>query len=81
MMYSCALWGPDEGGPKGDLTSGPKPDDLETAQRRKIHHVLTKARVKPGDRVLEFGSGWGGMAIEVVCYLYISPSPLLTILF
>jgi ubiquinone/menaquinone biosynthesis C-methylase UbiE len=26
---------------------------------------LTMARVKPGMKVLEFGSGWGGMAIEV----------------
>jgi cyclopropane fatty-acyl-phospholipid synthase-like methyltransferase len=39
---------------------------LEAAQRRKIHHVLRKARVKPGHRILEFGSGWGGLAIEVI---------------
>lgn len=38
---------------------------LEAAQIRKLHHILTKARVKPGDRVLEFGTGWGGCAIEV----------------
>ncbi|KAG6918496.1 hypothetical protein DXG01_013856 [Tephrocybe rancida] len=31
---------------------------------RKIRHVLNKARVKPGNRILEFGSGWGGLAIE-----------------
>jgi cyclopropane-fatty-acyl-phospholipid synthase len=65
MMYSCALWGPEEGGVKGDLISGPTPNDLENAQHRKIHHVLTKARIRPGDRILEFGAGWGGMAIEV----------------
>ena len=68
MMYSCALWSSEEGGVKGDLIDGPTPNDLENAQRRKIHHVLTKARVRPGDRVLEFGSGWGGMAIEVSSY-------------
>ena len=65
MMYSCALWGPEEGGIDGDLVSGPFPGDLESAQIRKIHYVLKKSRVKPGNRILEFGSGWGGLAIEV----------------
>jgi cyclopropane-fatty-acyl-phospholipid synthase len=64
-MYSCALWGEAEGGVRGDLELGPTPGDLESAQRRKIHHVLRAARVKPGHRILEFGSGWGGLAIEV----------------
>lgn len=65
MMYSCALWSEAEGGVRGDLEMGPTPGDLEAAQRRKIHHVLRTARVKPGNRILEFGSGWGGLAIEV----------------
>lgn len=65
-MYSCALWGAEEGGVDGDLSSGPLSDDLESAQRRKIHYVLKRARVKPGHRILEFGSGWGGLAIEVI---------------
>lgn len=64
-MYSCALWTEAEGGVRGDLISGPTPGDLEAAQLRKIRYVLTAAKVKPGDRILEFGSGWGGMAIEV----------------
>ena len=66
MMYSCALWTDAEGGVRGDLEPGygPQPGDLEAAQRRKIHHVLRKARVRPGHRLLEFGSGWGGLAIE-----------------
>ncbi|KAF9464242.1 cyclopropane-fatty-acyl-phospholipid synthase [Collybia nuda] len=64
MMYSCALWDDPEGGVRGDLVSGPTPGDLEAAQIRKIRHVLNKARVKPGHRILEFGSGWGGLAIE-----------------
>ncbi|KDQ55228.1 hypothetical protein JAAARDRAFT_37756 [Jaapia argillacea MUCL 33604] len=65
MMYSCALWGHEEGGVMGDLTLGLKPfsEDLENAQLRKIRHVLKKARVHAGSRVLEFGSGWGGLAI------------------
>ncbi|KAI0792644.1 cyclopropane-fatty-acyl-phospholipid synthase [Abortiporus biennis] len=64
MMYSCALWGDEEGGVSGDLTSGPFPGDLEAAQKRKLQYVLKKARLRPGHRVLEFGSGWGGLAIE-----------------
>lgn len=63
-MYSCALWSDAEGGVRGDLDFGPRSGDLETAQLRKIHHVLRKARVQPGHRLLEFGSGWGGLAIE-----------------
>ncbi|KNZ75952.1 Cyclopropane-fatty-acyl-phospholipid synthase [Termitomyces sp. J132] len=64
MMYSCALWSDAEGGVCGDLEGGHRSGDLEAAQLRKIRHVLTKARVKPGHRILEFGSGWGGLAIE-----------------
>lgn len=71
MMYSTALWSEAEGGVRGDLETGPRPGDLEAAQLRKIHHVLRKARVKPGSRLLEFGSGWGGLAIEV-CLLSLS---------
>ena len=41
------------------------PGDLEIAQLRKIHMMIDQARIKKGDRVLEFGSGWGGFAIEV----------------
>lgn len=55
---------------RGDLEDGPAPGDLEAAQLRKIHHVLQKARVKSGDRILEFGSGWGGLAIEVTFFLF-----------
>ncbi|TCD67191.1 cfs1-like protein [Steccherinum ochraceum] len=72
MMYSCALWGEEEGGVRGDLTHGPKPGDLEAAQLRKIRHLLRKARVRPGDHILELGSGWGAVAIEAArmgCYI------------
>lgn len=69
MMYSCGLWSDAERGVRGDLELGPQPGDLEAAQLRKLHHVLHKARVKPGHRILEFGSGWGGLAIEVSCLM------------
>lgn len=64
MMYSCAIWPQDLGGVRGDLTKGSFPGDLEAAQLYKIHHVLKKARLRPGDRLLEFGTGWGALAIE-----------------
>ncbi len=76
MMYSCALWDDAEAGVRGDLDMGPTPGDLEAAQRRKIHHVLRQARVKPGDHILEFGSGWGGLAIEVSIILRLTCSCL-----
>jgi cyclopropane-fatty-acyl-phospholipid synthase len=64
-MYSCAMWSPELGGVNGDLEKGPFPGDLEEAQLRKVRHILQKARVRPGDRLLEFGSGWGTLSIEV----------------
>ena len=59
-MYSCALWSEAEGCVRGDLEMEPIPGDPEAAQRWKIHHVLDAARVKPGDRILKFGGGFGG---------------------
>ena len=41
-------------------------DDLLSAQHRKIDGILDLARVAPGQRVLEIGSGWGGLAIRAV---------------
>lgn len=40
-------------------------DDLYSAQMRKLHHIIDKARIRPGHRVLEIGSGWGSMAIAI----------------
>ncbi len=41
-------------------------DTLQEAQLRKIDGVLDFARVGPGSRVLEIGSGWGALAIRAV---------------
>ena len=49
MTYSCAVF--DESG------------DLEEAQIRKYEKICAKAGLKEGDRVLEIGGGWGGLAI------------------
>ncbi|KAH8976460.1 S-adenosyl-L-methionine-dependent methyltransferase [Lactarius hatsudake] len=66
MMYSSALFSDEEGGVHGDLLPQLRRHtaDLEQAQLRKIHHVLRQARVQAGQRILEFGSGWGAVAIE-----------------
>ena len=39
-------------------------DTLERAQARKIERLLDGARVGPGSRVLEIGTGWGELAIR-----------------
>jgi cyclopropane-fatty-acyl-phospholipid synthase len=38
-------------------------DDLEQAQRDKKSHLAAKLLLKPGVRVLDIGSGWGGLAL------------------
>ncbi len=37
-------------------------DDVETAQRRKMDLICKKLNLSPGDRLLDIGSGWGGLA-------------------
>jgi len=50
MQYSCAYFLSPE-------------DSLETAQRNKLRHIAAKLALKPGQKVLDIGSGWGGMAL------------------
>jgi cyclopropane-fatty-acyl-phospholipid synthase len=50
MQYSCAYW------PREGMT-------LAEAQEAKLAHIAAKLDLKPGDRVLDIGCGWGGMAI------------------
>jgi cyclopropane-fatty-acyl-phospholipid synthase len=38
-------------------------DTLEQAQVNKLRHIAAKLDLKPGQRVLDIGSGWGSMAI------------------
>jgi cyclopropane-fatty-acyl-phospholipid synthase len=52
MQYTCAYF------PTPDLT-------LEEAQRAKMDHVCRKLQLKPGDRVVEAGCGWGGLALHM----------------
>jgi cyclopropane-fatty-acyl-phospholipid synthase len=57
MTYSSALFAQDPLGTH-DVC------DLEAAQRRKIDRLLDQARVGPGTRLLEIGTGWGELAIR-----------------
>ena len=50
MNYSSAWF-------NGDLTQ-----PMAQAQNAKVRRALEQARVKPGDRVLEIGCGWGALA-------------------
>ncbi|MFD7028119.1 class I SAM-dependent methyltransferase [Streptomyces sp. NPDC059917] len=50
MVYSCAYWSP--GG------------DLEGAQHDKLDLVCRKLALRPGDRLLDVGCGWGSMALH-----------------
>jgi len=38
-------------------------DSLDAAQAQKIDHVLRKLQLKPGQRLLDIGCGWGGLLI------------------
>ncbi|WP_406170004.1 class I SAM-dependent methyltransferase [Streptomyces sp. NBC_00996] len=50
MVYSCAYW--ENGG------------TLEEAQRDKLELIARKLDLKPGQRLLDVGCGWGSMAIH-----------------
>ncbi len=50
MQYSCAYW------PSMDIS-------LEEAQELKKRHIAQKLCLKPGQKVLDIGCGWGGMAM------------------
>ncbi len=54
MTYSSALY--------AGLQSGDADADLEQAQRAKVRRMLERAGVQAGERVLEIGCGWGGLA-------------------
>lgn len=47
MMYTCAYW--KEG-----------TENIEQAERNKVEHVCQKVRLKPGESVIDIGTGFGG---------------------
>jgi cyclopropane-fatty-acyl-phospholipid synthase len=52
LQYSCAYF----------LSPG---ETLEAAQKNKKRHIAAKLRLQPGQRVLDIGCGWGGLAFEL----------------
>jgi cyclopropane-fatty-acyl-phospholipid synthase len=60
MQYSCAYW------PKADMDGKTGGDmSLEEAQEAKLAHIAAKLALASGQRVLDIGCGWGGMAIYI----------------
>lgn len=55
MQYSCAYY-PD------------KNTKLREAQKLKKDHIARKLNLKKGNRVLDIGCGWGGMALHLACF-------------
>jgi cyclopropane-fatty-acyl-phospholipid synthase len=51
-QYSCAYF--DENADE---------DDLATAQKAKMRHLAAKLLLKPGQKILDIGSGWGGLGL------------------
>ena len=51
-QYSCAYW--------KDVN-----ESLEQAQQNKLDHIITKLNIKPGQKILDIGCGWGGMTFEI----------------
>lgn len=53
MVYSCGYFeSPD--------------DDLDTAQEKKLDYLCRKLRLRPGERLLDIGCGWGGLLMHAV---------------
>ena len=51
MVYSCAYF-----------RSGM--EDIDAAQAQKLDHICRKLRLKPGDRFLDIGCGWGALVMH-----------------
>ena len=51
MVYSCAYYRHAE-------------DSLEKAQEQKLDHILNKLMLKPGERLLDIGCGWGALILR-----------------
>jgi len=51
MVYTCAYFAEEHG-------------DLDRAQADKLEMICRKLRLKPGERLLDIGSGWGALLIH-----------------
>ncbi len=59
LVYTCAYF------PTPSAT-------LETAQAAKLDYVCRKLQLKPGERVVEAGCGWGALALHMARYYGVS---------
>jgi cyclopropane-fatty-acyl-phospholipid synthase len=53
MAYSCAYFRSDA-------------DTLDQAQEQKFEHICRKLMLRPGERLLDIGCGWGGLILHAV---------------
>ena len=51
-QYSCAYFKNED-------------DTLEVAQNNKIDHIIKKLNLKPNQKVLDIGCGWGTLALDI----------------
>jgi cyclopropane-fatty-acyl-phospholipid synthase len=51
MVYSCAYFRTGE-------------ESIDQAQEQKLDHICRKLMLKPGERFLDIGCGWGGLAMH-----------------
>jgi len=54
-IYSCAYFAP-----------GAEPEDLDGAQVAKLDDICRKLRLRPGERLLDIGCGWGALIQHAV---------------
>ena len=40
-------------------------DSLEAAQNNKIQHIIKKLNIRPNQKILDIGCGWGSLAIDI----------------
>jgi cyclopropane-fatty-acyl-phospholipid synthase len=55
MLYSCAYFHSGE-------------DGLDQAQEQKLDYICRKLRLRPGDRLLDIGCGWGALVMHATAH-------------
>jgi cyclopropane-fatty-acyl-phospholipid synthase len=55
LVYSCAYFHSDS-------------DTIDTAQEQKLELICQKLRLKPGERFLDIGCGWGGLILHAAAH-------------